>query len=56
MKRTTIDIDKEFLEEALKISKIRTIKELINYPKNSYALYLHSSVELSDLISGRERR
>ncbi|HBY57287.1 MAG TPA: DUF2191 domain-containing protein [Candidatus Atribacteria bacterium] len=34
--RTTIDIDKKLLEEALKISKIRTKKELINLTLKEY--------------------
>lgn len=34
--RTTIDIDKELLEEALKISKVRTKKELINLSLKEY--------------------
>ena len=34
--RTTVDIDKEVLEEALKISKIRTKKELINISLKEY--------------------
>jgi len=34
--RTTIDINKELLDEALKLSKIRTKKELINLSLQEY--------------------
>jgi len=34
--RTTIDINKELLDEALKLSKIRTKKELINLSLKEY--------------------
>ena len=39
--RTTIDIDKELLEEALKISKIRTKRELINLSLREYIRKIH---------------
>ena len=34
--RTTIDIDKALMEEALKISKVRTKRELINLSLKEY--------------------
>lgn len=34
--RTTIDINKELLDEALKLSKIRTKKEIINLSLKEY--------------------
>ena len=34
--RTTIDIDEKLLDEALKLSKIRTKKELINLSLREY--------------------
>lgn len=36
MMRTTVDIDKELLEEALEISKVRTKKELIHLSLKEY--------------------
>lgn len=64
--RTTVDIDKEILEEALKISKIRTKKELINLSLKEYIRKIRLknlkkrlgnydlTIELKDLEKGRE--
>lgn len=64
--RTTVDIDKEVLEEALKISKIRTKKELINISLKEYIRRFRINnlkkrlgnydltIDLKDLEKGRE--
>ncbi len=64
--RTTIDIDKALMEEALKISKVRTKRELINLSLKEYIrrMRLKSlkkrlgnydlTIDLKDLEKGRE--
>jgi len=64
--RTTIDIDKALMEEALKISKARTKRELINLSLKEYIrrMRLKSlkkrlgdydlTIDLKDLEKGRE--
>ena len=64
--RTTIDIDNALMEEALKISKIRTKRELINLSLKEYIrrIRLKSlkkrlgnydlTIDLKDLEKGRE--
>jgi len=64
--RTTIDIDKELLEEALKISKARTKKDLINLSLKEYIRRMRLKslkkklgnydlkIDLNDLEKGRE--
>jgi len=64
--RTTIDIDKALMEEALKISKVRTKRELINLSLKEYIrrIRLKSlkkrlgnddlTIDLKDLKKGRE--
>jgi len=64
--RTTIDIDKELLEEALKISKVRTKKDLINLSLKEYIRRMRLKslkkklgnydlkIDLNDLEKGRE--
>jgi len=64
--RTTIDIDKALIEEALKISKVRTKRELINLSLKEYIrrMRLKSlkkrlgnydlTLDLKDLEKGRE--
>jgi len=64
--RTTIDIDKALIEEALKISKLRTKRELINLSLKEYIrrMRLKSlkkrlgnydlTLDLKDLEKGRE--
>ena len=64
--RTTIDIDNALMEEALKISKIRTKRELINLSLKEYIrrIRLKSlkkrlgnydlTIDLRDLKKGRE--
>jgi len=64
--RTTIDIDKALMEEALKISKARTKRELINLSLKEYIrrMRLKSlkkrlgdydlTINLNDLEKGRE--
>ena len=64
--RTTIDIDKALMEEALKISKVRTKRELINLSLKEYIrrIRLKSlkkrlgnydlTIDLKDLEKGRE--
>ena len=64
--RTTIDIDNALMEEALKISKVRTKRELINLSLKEYIrrMRLKSlkkrlgnddlTIDLKDLEKGRE--
>ena len=64
--RTTIDIDNALMEEALKISKVRTKRELINLSLKEYIrrIRLKSlkkrlgnddlTIDLKDLEKGRE--
>ena len=64
--RITIDIDKALMEEALKISKVRTKRELINLSLKEYIrkMRLKSlkkrlgncdlTIDLKDLEKGRE--
>lgn len=64
--RTTVDIDKDLLEEALKVSKIRTKKELIHLSLKEYIRRLRIknlkkrlgdydlTIDLKDLEKSRE--
>ena len=64
--RTTVDIDKALLEEALKVSKIRTKKELINLSLKEYIRRIriknlktrlgnyYLTIDLKDLQKSRE--
>lgn len=64
--RTTVDIDKKLLEEALKISQVRTKKELINLSLKEYVRRIRLrnlrnrlgnyelTIDLKDLEKGRE--